>query len=409
MSYSANQNLTVNIALEVGELNETVSVAGNAVQVDITSATISEVVDHARIVELPMNGRDAAKLTTLVAGTVIGSVNTDTGKSIPGALRLTTNGSQERQVSFRLDGTSNTDPYFQENQTFPFPEALQEFSIQTSNYSAAQGNSAGAVVNAVTRSGTNNFHGGTFGFIRNRAFNSRNFFAPERDHLDRKQFGAYLGGPMKLPGYNGTNRTFFFAGWQGTLIKNRAATQNVFAPTDDQRMGNFATCGTPCNVVIRDPITGQPFPGNQIPVSRFDPASVALLKYLPQVGGDGSYQIPRNSAQDLNQLVIKVDHQLTTNDQFSARYFIDHFDNAAIFTPGNLLTYRSGSNQSRVRTQNMVFSWKRTLTPSLLNEMHFGYNRVRSRRQAPDGVPGIRSWGCGFRCIPRTRRLRGSQ
>ncbi|MSO29633.1 MAG: hypothetical protein EXQ48_01635 [Acidobacteria bacterium] len=100
---------------------------------------------------------------------MIGSVSTETGKTIPGALRLTSNGSEERSVSFRLDGTSNTDLYEHENLTFPFPEALQEFSIQTSNYSAAQGNSSGAVINAVTRSWTNEYHGGTFGYVRNRA------------------------------------------------------------------------------------------------------------------------------------------------------------------------------------------------------------------------------------------------
>ncbi len=189
---AANQNLTVNVTLELGELSETISVAGEAANVDLTTATLSEVVDHARIVELPLNGRDAAKLTTLVAGTVIASVSTETGKTIPGAIRLSSNGGEASgssiSVSFRLDGTSNTDLYEHENLTFPFPEALQEFSIQTSNYSAAQGNSSGAVVNAVTRSGTNAFHGGAFGYVRNKAFNSRNYFAPEPDALDRRQY-----------------------------------------------------------------------------------------------------------------------------------------------------------------------------------------------------------------------------
>jgi hypothetical protein len=142
LELSAYQNLTVNVALELGELSETISVAGNAANVDVTSATISEVVDQTRIVELPLNGRDATKLTTLVAGTVISSVSTETGKNAPGALRLSSNGSQALSVSFRLDGTSNTDLYEHENLSFPFPEALQEFSIQTSNYSAAQGNSS---------------------------------------------------------------------------------------------------------------------------------------------------------------------------------------------------------------------------------------------------------------------------
>src|SRR6185436_6279480 len=134
------------------------------VQVNTTTSTLSEVVDSARIVELPLNGRDAARLATLVAGTGIISVSTETGQGMPGGLQLSSNGSRNLQVSYKLDGSSNTDPYFQENQSFPFPDALQEFSIQTSNYSAAQGNNGGAMVNVVTRSGTNEVHGGAFEF-----------------------------------------------------------------------------------------------------------------------------------------------------------------------------------------------------------------------------------------------------
>jgi len=390
----ANQSLTVNVTIQIGALENAVTVSGETVQVDTTTSALSQVVDHARIVELPLNGRDVARLTTLVAGTVLGSVSTETGKSIPGGLRLSSNGSQERQVAFRLDGTSNTDFYFQENQTFPFPDALQEFSIQTSNYTAAQGNNAGAVVNVVTRSGTNQFHGGGFGYVRDRAFNARPFFAPERDHLKRNQYGGYAGGPIVR------GRTLFFGGWQGTTITNRAADVSAFVPTIDQRAGNFATCGAPCNRPIRDPLTGGNFPNNQIPVTRFDPASVALLRFIPAAGGDGRIQIARNSAQDMNQVVAKIDHQLGSNDQLSARYFIDHFDNAAIYNDDNLLTYRGGSNQSRVRTQNVVTSWKRTLSPSLLNEFHFGYNRIHSRRAPPDGAPGMRDLGVRLPLYP---------
>ncbi len=186
----ANQNLTLNITLELGDLSETVTVAGEAATVDVTTATISEVVDSKRIVELPLNGRDAARLSMLVSGMVVTQVDQESGKTIPGALRLSTNGTESRQASFRLDGTNHTDSYFQQNQPFPFPDALQEFSIQTCNYSAAQGASAGAVVNAVTRSGTNNLHGGAFGYLRDRTFNSKNFFLPERDFLKRKQYGG---------------------------------------------------------------------------------------------------------------------------------------------------------------------------------------------------------------------------
>ncbi len=418
----ANQSLTINITLEVGVVTETVQVEGAAVQVDTSTSTLKEVVDRARIAELPLNGRDAARLTTLVAGTVIDTVSTETGKSIPGGLRLSSNGAQARQVAFKLDGVSNTDFYFQENQTFPFPDALQEFSIQTSNYSAAQGNNAGAVVNVVTRSGTNDLHGGAFEFARNRVFNARNFFAKERDFLKRNQFGAFGGGPVSLPGYDGRNKTFFFLGWQGTRIRNRANDVSTFAPTIAQRNGDFSSLlsgtnkvflkdplltGT-CNATvqtacIRDPSRAtpdNPLGLNIIPISRFDPATVNVLKFIPAVGGTGQVVFARNIAQELDQGVAKIDHQLSVKDRLSGRYFIDHFRNAAIFNDDNLLTYGGGSNQSRVRTQNTALSWTRTFSPTVLNEFNFGYNRIHSRRGPPSGVPSMKDLGVRLPLYP---------
>ena len=180
----ANQSLTINIPMEVGAVTETVTVAGQTVQVDTSTSTLAEVVESTRIIELPLNGRDAAKLSTLIAGTVMISTSTETGKGIPGNFYLSANGSGIGQVSYRLDGNSNTDSYFQLNQEFPFPDALQEFSIQTSGFSAQFGNNAGAVVNAVTKSGTNDIHGGAFEFVRNRAFNAKDFFATQADYLE---------------------------------------------------------------------------------------------------------------------------------------------------------------------------------------------------------------------------------
>ncbi len=400
----ANQSLTLNVTLEVGAVTETVTVAGAAVQVNTTNSTLNEVVDHSRIVELPLNGRDVARLTTLVAGTAIVSVSTETGKSIPGGLRLSSNGSQGRQIAFRLDGASNTDFYFQENQTFPFPDALQEFSIQTSNYTAAQGNNAGAVVNVVTRSGTNELHGGVFEFVRNRVFNARNFFARERDFLKRNQFGAYGGGPVRLPGHDGKNKTFFFLGWQGTRLRNRAQDVSAFAPTIDQRRGDFSS-----NDPIRDPLPAGActrtdraacFPGNIIPTDRFDPAAVNVLKFIPAVGGNGRIVFGRNIGQELDQGISKFDHQLTNKDRISGRYFIDHFRNAAIYNDDNLLTYRGGSNQSRVRTQNALLAWTRTFSPTLLNDFHFGYNRIHSRRGPPARTPGMQDLGVRLPIYP---------
>jgi Carboxypeptidase regulatory-like domain len=391
----ANQNLTVNFSIELGTLAETITVSGESPLVDVTSSTLSEVVDSKRIVELPLNGRDAATLSTLVPGMVLTTVDRESGKTIPGALRMSTNGTESRQVSFRLDGTSHVDPYYQQNQPFPFPDALQEFSIQTSNYSAAQGNSAGAVVNAVTRSGTNELHGGVFGYLRDRNFVERNYFSPDRDYLKRKQYGGFAGGPIVR------NETFFFAGWQGTAISNQGSQLVQFAPTTDERNGNFATCGTACNRAIMDPVTGQPFPGNQIPVDRFDPAAVNVLNYIPQVGGDGRMQVPRLIGQDDNQVVGKVDQQLGQSHQLGVRYFFNHFTNDPTFTEGNLLTYRNPTLQSRVRAQNVVASWKQTLSNTKLNEVHVGYNRMHARRFPPsNNVPSMQELGVRLPIYP---------
>ena len=388
---AANQNLTLNITLELGDLSETVTVAGEAATVDVTTATIAEVVDSKRIVELPLNGRDAARLSMLVSGMVVTSVDQESGKTIPGALRLSTNGTESRQASFRLDGTNHTDSYFQQNQPFPFPDALQEFSIQTSNYSAAQGASAGAVVNAVTRSGTNNFHGGVFGYLRDRTFNSKNFFAAERDFLKRKQYGGYAGGPIAR------NRMFFFAGWQGTQIQNVGGTLNQTIPTTAMRAGDFSAVP----VQLRDP-NGGIFPGNQIPVSRFDPAALKVMSFMPNVaGGNGALvQVPRRIGQDDNQIIVKVDNQVTDNNQVGVRYFFDHFTNDPTFEQGNLLTYRNPTLGSRQRIQNIVGSWQRTMTSTLLNEFRVGFNKFASSRYPPSGVPSMQDLGVRLPIYP---------
>jgi hypothetical protein len=404
----ANQSLTINIAMEVGAVTETVNVAGQVVQVDTSTSTLAEVVDESRIVELPLNGRDAAKLSTLVAGTVMISTSTETGKGIPGNFYLSANGSGTGQVSYRLDGNTNTDFYFQLNQEFPFPDALQEFSIQTSNFSAQYGNNAGAVVNAVTKSGTNELHGGAFEFVRNREFNARDFFAPVPDFLKRNQFGAYGGGPVYIPKlYNGKNKTFFFIGWQGTRLRNVNAAQNALGPTVDEKSGNFTTCGTPCNKPIIDPTNGQPFPGNIIPVSRLDPVALNLANRLFPAGltGTGFFTYQTGVNQDLDQGVMRIDHQITDNDRLTGRYFIDQFQNAANFDPHNYVSYSNGSG---TRVQNANIGEIHTFGPTLLNDFHFGYVREFSKRGPPPGVPDWRDLGMTVNQQPDPPMIQGS-
>jgi hypothetical protein len=239
---AANQSLTITVQLELGELSETVTVSGEASQVDVTTATIAEVVDHARIVELPIAGREVARLQTLVAGTR----EHDQRDRGAGAVRISANGAGDRQNAYRLDGASNTDPYFQENQSFPFPDALQEFSIQTSNYSAQFGNNAGAVVNVVTRSGTNSFHGGAFEYFRDRTFNQRAFSA-QKDFLNA--ITAACGRPDPAQQRSSSPA--------GSGPASQTASQLIaFVPTVAQRNGDFSSC-TPACPQLYHPDTGR--------------------------------------------------------------------------------------------------------------------------------------------------------
>ena len=396
----ANQSMTITIPMEVGAVTETVTVAGQTVQVDTSTSTLAEVVESARIIELPLNGRDAAKLSTLIAGTVMISTSTETGKGIPGNFYLSANGSGIGQVSYRLDGNSNTDSYFQLNQEFPFPDALQEFSIQTSGFSAQYGNSAGAVVNAVTKSGTNDLHGGAFEFVRNRFFNAKDFFATQADYLKRNQFGSYAGGPVYIPKlYNGKNKTFFFMGWQATRLRNINAARNANGPTVDEENGNFATCGAPCSKPIIDPTTisasnpkGTPYAGNQIPTKTFDPVAVAFATRMMPTGltGTGLYTFQTPVSQNLAQGVIRADHQIGQNDRLTLRYFIDNFTNAPTYDPHNYVTF---SNGSETRIHNANIGEIHTFSPTVLNDWHFGYTRQFSQRGPAAGVPTFQTLG----------------
>src|SRR6202030_818279 len=215
----ADQTLTVNMKLQVGATSQTIIVEGEAVQVDTSTSTLRQVVEGQRIVGLPLNGRNVAQLVLTVPGAVNapnGGADQGATKTFPSAVTYSANGSRQNQVSYQLDGGNYIDEYTNVNQPFPFPDALQEFSVQTSNYSAEYGENAGGVVNVITKSGTNSFHGDAFEFVRNPMFNAQNYFATPKtpDRIKRNQFGGTLGGPIIH------DKTFFFGGYQHTAFRN---------------------------------------------------------------------------------------------------------------------------------------------------------------------------------------------
>ncbi|MGH9632667.1 MAG: carboxypeptidase regulatory-like domain-containing protein [Bryobacteraceae bacterium] len=402
VTLGADQRATVNLNLEVGATTETVSVVAAAAQVDTTTATMSEVVNERRIIELPLNGRNAAQLTLLVPGAVnspSGGADQGQTKTFPGAVTISANGSRQNQISYQLDGGNNVDEYTNVNAPFPFPDALQEFSVQTSNYNAEYGQNAGGVVNIITKSGTNDLHGDVFEFIRNARFNSRNFFAANRDQLKRNQFGGVIGGPLTIPGvYSGRDRTFFFAGYQGTRIRNITNNESSFVPTPANLAGDFSAlldAGNPANplkraITVVDPETKQPFPGNMIPVSRFDPASLNVTKMLPAAGGNGSVFYAKPIRQNFNEVIAKVDHSFSPSDRISGRYFMAKFFSEPIYSPENLLTYTVFAS---IMSQNALIHETHIFRPNLLNDFRFNYARENAGRAPAEGVPNMHDLG----------------
>ena len=394
----ANDNVTINLKLELGSASEAVTVEAAASQVDTTSPTISQVIDSDRMAELPLNGRNPAQLTLSVAGAVVGPSNSaDQGvtKTFPVVVTASINGTRTNQTSFLLDGVPNIQLLSNVNLPFPMPDALQEFSVQTSNYSAEYGQNAGGVVNIVTKSGTNAFHGSAFGFVRNAVFNARNFFASERDPLKRSQYGATAGGPIRR------DKAFFFFGYQGTNIRSETNGLSSFVPTDSNLSGDFSSLLSATNpsnpqgraINVKDPssATGQVFAGNLVPLNRLDPASLNLSRnWLPRAGGTGLIFYSRPLAQDFNEFTAKGDYNLSGSDRLGLRYFRDTFNQPGTLVNKNLLTY---GDFSTINYTNAVLQETHIFSPSVLNEFRFGVARETDKRGPPPNAPSPQDFG----------------
>src|SRR4030095_4185273 len=280
------ENLRVDVTLEVGDVTTSVSVEASAVAVETSNATLKETVDTKRVEELPLNGRNLADLTLLVQGVqpAIG-VNGDvdaSSYSARGSKELSVNGSRQNNIKFTLDGGDNNDNLFNANLVFPFPDAVQEFSVQTANMGLEIDKSSGGAVNIVTKSGTNQVHGSASWFIRTPAVNANGFFSRSPDQLKRNQTGFTLGGPVLK------DKLFLFGGYQRTWLRTVAGDAQQLTMPAPFRSGDFSSLLTRnLPIVINDPLNGQPFANNMIPQSRQSPAAQALLKYSPLPGADG--------------------------------------------------------------------------------------------------------------------------
>ena len=379
-------NVQINVTMQVGSVSERVEVTGQASLVETKENSISSVVDQQKMNDLPLNGRQATQLILTLGGASYGDAGDTGSKTYASSTRISVFGGQSNGTSYLLDGGDNTDAMSNVNMPFPFPDALQEFSVESSAVSSRFGTHPGATVNVVTKSGSNQLHGDLFEFLRNGDVNARNFFAPKQDTLKRNQFGATAGGKIIA------DKLFFFGGYQGT--RNRSNPPQIIGhiPSPASLTGDLGAItagacqanGNP--ITVKDPTTGAPFPGNQIPASQLNPQALKVAALLPVSTADAcgkvTYGIPTTGDED--QVIGRIDWSQNSKNQVFGRYFMAQFQNPPVFDGKNLLTTTQAGNYERAQSATVGDNY--TFGPSTLNSFHFTFIRRRDDR-GPTSLP----------------------
>ncbi|HEV2487175.1 MAG TPA: carboxypeptidase-like regulatory domain-containing protein [Terracidiphilus sp.] len=395
------QNVQVNIPLTVGSVSQEVQVSADAAMVETQDTSISEVIDNQRIVDLPLNGRQATDLILLSGGAAMppnAASRVVTTHDYVNSVGVSVSGGQINGNNYLLDGGDNNDSHSNINMPFPFPDALQEFNVQTNGISARYGLHPGSVINVVTKSGGNGYHGDLFEFVRTPDLNAQNRFstAKSRDVLHRNQYGGTLGGAIVK------DKVFAFGGYQETIIRNTSGSNKVFVPTQAVLNGDWsaiengnAANGKVCiasgtrNLV--NPTTKVPYAGDQIPTTSYLAPSLAYLKLIP-VSTDpcGLLTFPASNPSNEYQDVGRLDWVRTPKNTIFARYFILDFANPAVYA-GNLLTLVRPSLLDR--SQSIVLGNQITFSPTVINSMHFTFSRLAIHRSDPPNMPSPTSVG----------------
>ncbi len=388
----------VNVVMQIGSVSESVEIVANAAMVETKENAISQVVDQQRIIELPLNGRNLTQLLTLTGGGSTAPAGDLTGsKNIQGSNgsgTFSVAGSQANGVSYLLDGGDNNDSFSNVNLPIPFPDAVQEFSVQTSALPAQYGLHPGGVVNIVTKSGTNALHGDVFEFLRNYSLNARQKGTLLRDSLKRSQFGGVAGGRIIK------DKLFFFGGYQQTVQRSNPAGTQAHVLTAATAAGDFSGCSS--TVQIKDPNNNNtPFAGNKIPSSRFDPASLKLLSYVP-VSTDpcGLTLYGQSSNNPDYQFITRMDYVLNEKHNMFGRYYLYDYTAQAVYDGKNVLT--TGPNPgNRDRSQTATFGDNYILNSTTVNSFHLTFNRRADNRGSAPNLFGPKDLGINmFQNIP---------
>ena len=401
VTVTLNQVLTLNQTMQLGQKQEVVDVTSEAPIVDTTSTQLGAVMDERSVKELPLNTRDTYQLLQLQPGVmsnVGGSNSVAYGSDQAGVVSV--NGGRGRSNNFNVNGGDANDLFANLPTVQPNPDSIEEFRVLTNTFDAEYGRNSGAVINVVTKSGTNSWHGSTYEFFRNKVLNAQGYFNTFKPDFQQNQFGGTLGGPIKK------DRTFFFMSYEGRRIKQGTPTDQSAVPDSAMRSGDFSALldpvnmpqftgnvnGTPGNSLIATTLNqrcglaiqggeawSSVFPGGVVPQGCLDPTAVALTNlYVPlpnQPGGYYQSAPPQKTRGD--QGSFKFDHRLTNNQNFGFYYYVDdsQVDQALSFfqAAGANVPGFGATIPTRVQQYNLSHTW--TLSNTVVNEARFTYMR----------------------------------
>ena len=380
----------INVTLEVGQVSQQVEVQASAAMVETQSNGVGQVVEQQSVVDLPLNGRNITQLVAL-SGAATNMLGAGSGQSLvsnknyPTVAAYSIAGAQPGQTLFVLDGSPNMDPVSNVGLPMPFPDALQEFKVQTSSLPANYGAQPGGVVNVVTKSGSNSIHGDAFEFVRNAVFDARNYFASSRDSLKRNQFGGTVGGPIIK------DKLFFFAGYQGTYESTAPSANTAFVETAAALAGDFTTLASvgpgSCNPGISSSkpiVLGGPFVGNKTNPANFNPIALKVLALMPvstDPCGKLIYTIP--SSDHETQLLGKVDWTVNSRQTFFARYYVTDYLHP-FFYKDNILTMSQNSSVGLAdRVNTVVLGHTFIINQDTTNSLRASFARSAIHRTTP--------------------------
>ncbi len=404
-----NQVVTVNQVMELGATQEVVDVTSEAPLVDTTSTQIGAVVDSHSVTELPLNARDTYQFLQLQPGVqsqLGGSGDLFYGSDRAGAVSV--NGGRGRSNNFSVNGGDANDQFANLPTVQPSPDSIEEFRVLTNTFDAEYGRNSGAVVNVVTKSGTNRYHGNFYEFFRNKVLNSKGYFDTVKPDFQQNQYGATFGGPIKK------DKTFFFVSYEGRRIKQGKSSDTVYTPSTAERAGDFSAgggfggslsddfvaqvlnsrpgCATalggaipmPSSTLAKSIPWSSIFPNSQVPTACMDPVAVDLMqKYMPSPNPTlGYWQGVPNGRDHQEQGTIRLDQRINSRQNLSFYYYLTDDDLQQPFSffqaaGANVPGFGSNIGQ-RFQQYNLSHTW--TLTNAIVNEARFTYNREAQRK-----------------------------